>query len=147
MKKYIVTRHTLAIIPIEENKTEVIEDYNIKIIHDSSLNIIDESCKFYGSSLKGRAEGTNYLIGIRYKCPILVSEKDLLIFFPTTSAKKSDCSWINYNEIMAYQSINDDCVQIFFKNGKKLDLVVTNYIFTTQLLKSSRLDSVLKSKK
>lgn len=129
------------------SKSIIIEDYINYKVNKPVIDIIDESCKFYGSTFIGRCQSTEYLIGIKYKCPIIIRELDRIIFFPTLSIRNENCVWINYNQINKYYSVDAKKIRIEFISGKKFDINITSYTFNSQLFKASRLDSVLKSKK
>lgn len=147
MQKYIISNKTLLIKPIGSNRSRIIEDYITYEINKSVLEIVDESCKFYGSSFLGRCKSTEYLVGIKYKCPIIISEVSKLIFFPTESWRNQDCIWINYDKIKKYYSLKSKAIRLEFLSGKIVDINITNYVFSNQLFKASRLDAIVKSKK
>lgn len=147
MKKYIISNKTLAILPYSSEKSRVIEEYISYEVDKSVIEIIDESCKFYGSSFLGRCASTEYLTGIKYKCPIIVSESNKMIFFPTQSWRKEECMWINYNRLTKYYSLTPKRMRLEFLCGKNMDINISSYVFSNQLFKASRLDAILKSKK
>ena len=140
MNKYIINESTLVLFSLG-NKTQVYEKYRNLVINCDLYNLINDNCKFYGSSLNGRCESTEYLIGIKYKCPIILSERKKLIFFPTTSYKSEDCVWINYKAIDKYYLNDQYQLTICLKNNKKIELNISNHIISNQILKSSRLES------
>lgn len=141
MNKYIINESTLVLFSLG-NRTQVYEKYTNYIIDQSIMSIIDNSCKYYGSSFKGRCDATDYLIGIRYKCPIIISEKKCLIFFPTSSPRFDECVWINYKAIKKYYLNEQNELIIILNNDKKLILNISSNIMTNQILKSSRLESI-----
>ena len=141
MNKYIINESTLVLFSLG-NRTQVYEKYTNYIIDQSIMSIIDNSCKYYGSSFKGRCDATDYLIGIRYKCPIIISEKKCLIFFPTSSPRYDECVWINYKAIKKYYLNEQNELIIILNNDKKLILNISSNIMTNQILKSSRLESI-----
>lgn len=141
MNKYIINESTLVLFSLG-NRTQVYENYTNYIIDQSIMSIIDNSCKYYGSSFKGRCDATDYLIGIRYKCPIIISEKKCLIFFPTSSPRFDECVWINYKAIKKYYLNEQNELIIILNNDKKLILNISSNIMTNQILKSSRLESI-----
>ena len=83
---YEMNFDTMAIIPINSTETKVIEKEGEYIINLPSMKIIDNGCRFFGSSYVGRSEGTKSMIGINYKAPIIVEETTPIIFFPTISS-------------------------------------------------------------
>lgn len=143
---YEITKNTLAIIPIDSKRSEVIEDNDTFIINKCSTKIVDDSCKFFGSSLDGRQEGTKNLIGVNYKAPIIVEETNDVIFFPTNSPRIVDCAWISLNNLENYKK-NDNKTQILFKNGKTIDISISYGSLENQVLRSTRLESILRKRK
>ena len=100
MNDYEINAQTLAIIPLKEGKSKVIEVNNSFIINKTPIKIIDNSCKFFGSSYEGRFSGTKNLTGITHKSPIIVEESRKMIFFPTKSPRLDSCIWISFNNIL-----------------------------------------------
>lgn len=143
---YEITKNTLAIIPIDSKRSEVIEDDDVFIINKNSTKIIDDSCKFFGSSLDGRHEGTKNLIGVTYKAPIIIEETSELIFFPTNSPRIANCTWVSLNNLENYKK-NNNQTQLYFKNGKIIDIDVSYNSLENQVLRSTRLESILRKHK
>ena len=143
MDKYIINENTLALLTVD-NKVKIVEKYIDFYIEGSLNNIINDSCIYYGSTFLGRMHSAKSLLGISTKLPIIISEKKELIFFPTNSYKNTNCVWINYIEVDKYYSINSKELIITFLNKKKLVIQVSNNIFTKQLFKASRLDTIFK---
>ena len=123
---YEINRDTLAIIPIDENTSKIYEEENEYIINKSSNSIIKENCEFYGSSYEGRCIGTKNLTGIKTKYPIIIEESRNIIFFPTTSVRTQQSSWIALNKIETY-SKNQNKSKIKFKNNKDITVNISFY--------------------
>ena len=64
--KYEFSKGTLAIVPNEKDGSLVYEDDERYIIHSKPFNIMDESCKYFGSSYAGRKEGSKSILGAEY---------------------------------------------------------------------------------
>ena len=103
---YEINRATLAIIPVDEKTTKIYEEENEYVVNKSSNSIIKENCEYYGSSYEGRCIGTKYLTGIKSKCPIIIEESRNIIFFPTTSVRTQQSSWIALNKIKNFTKKN-----------------------------------------
>ncbi len=58
LEDYEINVDTLAIVPIDENKSRVYEREEEYVVSKGSNKIIERNCKYYGSSYKGRCEGT-----------------------------------------------------------------------------------------
>ena len=145
MEDYEINSNTLALIS-KNDKTKVYETNRSFIVDKSANEIIEDSCSFFGSSLSGRQKGTASLIGVTYKCPIIIEESKNIIFFPTCSPRISSCSWISLNNIENYYSNGSGRVIIKFKNGQKILLSSTFGIIENQILRSTRLESVLRGR-
>ena len=57
---YEVNINTLAILSCGKEKSRIIEKERDFIINKSTTKIIDDSCKYFGSSYLGRVEGSKY---------------------------------------------------------------------------------------
>jgi competence protein ComK len=143
---YEISRNTLAIIPIDEFTCHIIEEDNSFIVSKSSSEVIDDSCKFFGSSLSGRLEGTKNLLGNNYKNPVIIEETREIIFFPTSSLRENKCVWISLNNLEKYVK-NDTHTKVYFKNGKSVDVAVSYGSLENQILRSTRLESILRKRK
>lgn len=141
--KYEINRGTLALIPLEEKLTQVIELDDSFLISCSANKIIDNSCRSFGSSYSGRSEGTKSLLGLNYKAPIIISEAKEIIFFPTTSPRSNKCCWISLNNIVNYQKDNSNTI-INFQNNRQLKLDISSFIIENQIYKATMLESKLR---
>ena len=117
--------------------TNVTTTYGDVIFKGNNIkNILNESCISNGSSLNGRINGSKWALKSKYKLPIVVSEKEKLVFFPVKEMGKE--IWVNFemiNDVKKYK----DYVKVEFKNGLKVDINVSYTIFNNQVLKASRL--------
>lgn len=147
LDNYEINKSTLAIIPVESNISKIYEHDSNFIINKSVADIINHSCKYFGSSYMGRHEGTKSLIGISHKSPIIIEESRNLIYFPTSSPRKSDeCCWISLNHINHYMK-NDNNTIIIFENGSQLELNISIGSFDNQYSRAIKLENVLRKRK
>ena len=148
MKNYEISKNTLAIIPIGEKKSKIIEKDNSYVIDETPNRLMDSSCRYYGSTIGGRQKGTSSLTGITYKVPIIVQEENSIIFFPTTSPRLKKCCWVCLNNIESYyyDFEKKTCV-IIFDNSKKIELDISYCVLNNQILKSHRLESIVNKHK
>lgn len=146
MDNYEISPSTIAIIPIEKKKVKVIEEDNNYIVLKSTNEIINNSCKFFGSSYIGRHEGTKYLTGINYKAPIIIEETNEIIFFPTSSPRYENCCWISLKHIDKYEKELENS-KIIFKNGINLSLDISFGSLQNQILRSNLLRSIIRDRK
>lgn len=146
IEQYEINSSTLAIIPIDSNTSKVLESECEYLVNKPSIKIVDDSCKYFGSSFKGRNEGTKNLIGGNYKLPIVIEESRDIIFFPTTSPKLDECSWLSLNNLTEYQKENGKCI-VKFKNGTEITIDISIFSLENQVLRASRLENVLRRRK
>lgn len=147
ISNYEINNSTLAIIPISNKVSKIIEEDNNFIINKSTTEVVDDSCKFFGSSYLGRFEGTKSLLGINYKSPIIIEETKEIIFFPTSSPRFNDCFWISLNNIDKYLKDNNNNSIINFKNGQSIELNISYGSLENQIMRATRLESVLRKRK
>ena len=143
---YEITYDTQAIVPISNSKSKAIENTVEYIINDNTLNIMEHSCEYFGSSYEGRKEGTKKLLGITHKSPIIVEESRKIIFFPTTSPDNEECIWINLEKIENYYKVEKKMSAIRFKNGDILELNISFGSLSNQILRASRLKYILEER-
>lgn len=146
MNNYEINSSTLAIIPFNNNISKVIEENEIIEIKKDTTQIIDNSCRYFGSSYIGRFEGTKSLLGINYKSPILIEETREIIFFPTTSPRLNECHWISLKHVEKLIK-KENQTTILFKNGLELDLNISYGSLENQLLRATRLQSIVRDRK
>ena len=82
---YEINEGTLAVVSLGSSKSKIYEDKKEYIVDSTPFEIIDYSCKYFGSSYEGRKEGTKSILHIDYKVPIIIEGTNNLIFFPTSS--------------------------------------------------------------
>lgn len=146
MLDYEITEETCALIAINELCTKVVELEDDFIINNSSLKILDYSCKYYGSSYLGRKEGSISILKKLYKIPIIVEESKSLIFFPISSPRYGNTTWISLKNIKSFIKL-DKCTEITFKSGKKIILKVSYTSLQNQILRASYLEMIFLSRK
>lgn len=148
MKDYEISKETLAIIPYGKNSSIVYEKDCNFIVNNTPNNIMDESCRYYGSTIQGRQKGTTNLTGISYKAPIIINEDGNIIFFPTASPRLKKCCWISLNNIESYYyDFEKNLCIIIFDNKEKMEFDMSYCVLNNQILKSHRLESIINKRK
>ena len=147
MREYSINKNTLAVLPFGENKSIVYEKDDCFLVRQKPNKIMDDSCKYYGSSMEGRLKGTDNLIGISYKAPIIIEENSPLVFFPTSSPRLKKCAWISLNNISRYyyDEISRKSV-VKFLNDETIAFSMSYNILNNQVLKANRLEYVLRNR-
>ena len=146
MNSYEINVNTQAIIPINENKSKIIEENRTLIVNETPMKIIERSCRYFGSSYQGRFLGTKNLIGVSHKAPIIIEETREIIFFPTNSPRQSSCVWISLKHLENYKKTDQNSI-IKFYSGNLLTLDISYGMLDNQVLRATRLESVLRFRK
>ena len=110
---YEIDLSTVMLIGIDESKTKVVTLDDEFIIDIDSKKIMDNSCKFFGSSLSDRVNMTKRLVGIKSKSPIIVEDSRNIIFFPLKSVRDKCNIWISFNNLEKYVKNGDKTTFIF----------------------------------
>ena len=136
---YEIDLSTLMLIGIDDESTRVVTKDREFIVKENAKKIIDNSCRFFGSSLTDRIKVTNRLINISSKSPIIVEESRNIIFFPLKSTREKNNIWISFNNLEKYIKNENETV-FTFKNGKSISLKFSYYIIDNQVTRSLMLD-------
>ena len=143
---YEIDLSTIMLISLDDEKTKVITLDNEFIININSKKIVDNSCKYFGSSLTDRVNMTKRLINIKSKSPIVIEESRNIIFFPLKSIREKCNIWISFNNLEKY--VKSDYKTIFyFKNNKEVIVDFSYYIIDNQVTRSLMLDYEIKKRR
>lgn len=145
--KYEISKGTLAILPNEKNSSVVYEDDNRYIIKETPFKIMEDSCKYFGSTYEGRKDGAREMLGAEYKVPIVIEDSSNLIVFPTTSPLSDDCIWISLKRVERIEKIDANNTKIIFDNNTEIIVDSSYRTIENQLSRASRLDLILRNHK
>jgi len=143
---YEIDLSTVMLIGLDDEKTKVITLDNEFIIDIDSKKIVDNSCKYFGSSLSDRVNMTKRLINIKSKSPIVIEESRNIIFFPLKSIREKCNIWISFNNLEKY--VKSDYKTIFyFKSNREVIIDFSYYIIDNQVTRSLMLDYEVKKRR
>ena len=143
---YEIDLSTVMLIGIDEFKTRVVTLDSEFIIDIDSKKIIDNSCKFFGSSLSDRIKMTKRLVNVNSKSPIIVEESRNIIFFPLKSTRDKCNIWISFNNLEKYVKSYDKTI-FYFKGDNQVIIDFSYYIIDNQVTRSLMLDYELKKRR
>ena len=98
-KEYEINEGTLAVLSVDNKTSKIMEDEQDYVVKQSSFDVMDHSCRYFGSSYEGRRQGAKEIIGANYKLPIIIEDGRNIVFFPTLAAEDNECMWIAVNKI------------------------------------------------
>lgn len=146
---YEINEGTLAVMPDtnDSRKSKILEDRKEYIIDSKPYEVMDYSCKYFGSSYEGRKEGTKAVLDINYKVPIIVENSTNLIFFPTNSPDSADCIWISLKNIKTIKEDDFNSTIIIFNNDIEITIPISKRTIENQIFRASRLDLIMRNRK
>ena len=146
---YEINEGTLAVMPDtnDSRKSKILEDRREYIIDSKPYEVMDYSCKYFGSSYEGRKEGTKAVLDINYKVPIIVENSMNLIFFPTNSPDSADCIWISLKNIKTIKEDDFNSTRIIFNNDIEITIPISKRTIENQIFRASRLDLIMRNRK
>lgn len=143
---YEIDLSTVMLIGLDDVKTKIITMDNEFILDIDSKKIIDNSCKFFGSSLNDRVNMTKRLINIKSKSPIIIEESRDIIFFPLKSIRDKCNIWISFNNLEKFVKSGDKTI-FYFKGNKQVEIDFSYYIIDNQVTRSLMLDYEVKKRR
>ena len=143
---YEITTKTCAVKYRDERSCIVIEGENEIIINKPINKYLNYNCNYFGSSLEGRLKSSQMILGMKYKLPIIIEESREIVFFPTSSPRNHNCTWISLGNVENYEK-EDLSTVVTFTSGKKYKLDISLESFENQLLRASKLLLNLKNRK
>ena len=147
IKQYEFSKGTLAIVPNDENTSLVYEDNERYVVENNPFHIMEDSCRYFGSSYEGRKVGAKTILGAEYKVPIIIEDSSNLIVFPTTSPTSDDCYWLCLNRIKNIEKVDLYSTRIIFDNNREIIVPCSFRSIENQLSRASRLEFILNKRK
>lgn len=144
---YEIDLSTYLLIGIDKEHTKVITSTEEFVIEENCNHIINNSCQYFGSTLRERINFTNRIVKMKSKAPIIIEDTRNIIFFPIKSIKEDNNIWISYNNLETYEKI-DKNTRLIFKNKSHYILDYSYYIIDNQVTRSLILDyEIIKRRK
>ena len=143
---YEIDLSTVMLISLDDITTKIITMGDEFVMDMDSKKIIDNSCKFFGSSLNDRVNMTKRLINIKSKSPIIIEESRDIIFFPLKSIREKCNIWISFNNLEKFVKSGDKTI-FYFKGNKQVEIDFSYYIIDNQVTRSLMLDYEVKKRR
>ncbi len=146
IEEYEVNPFTMFVKPIAYGSkiySEIFEVEDVFLSPFKPLDIIRNSCEYYGSDYEGRRNGTKQLVGYAHKIPIAIDPTNRIFFFPTTSPNRQECIWISHEHIKDYDRVNPQETLILFNNNQSFKFPVSCSSIISQLERTAYLRTKL----
>ena len=147
MDNYEINAETLVIVPYGNGKSKVYEfDYDY-VINRLPLDIVKDSCLFFGCSFEGRKEAVKNMLNIDLKVPILIEDSNNIIFFPISSCINKNSVWISFQNLIKYSKLDEFSTVLYFQNNKQVTIDVKYNLIDNQVIRCIKLNSLLFKRK
>lgn len=148
--EYEINPQTMALIAkfgeFGQVMTEVVECQGRFEINKCPSEVVDDSCRYFASSLEGRMAGTKQVTSYTHKPPIVISEAMGIYFFPIISPKRKDCTWIAHKFIRSYKGETDHTTTILFSNGSSINVPVSHGMLANQVQRTAHFRIILEDR-
>lgn len=146
-----ITPLTMAVIPVDSSlrkKTSslVLEETGERVVKHNPTRLVDLSCHFFGSSLRGRLEGTASIAGITHKAPIIIDSPLGMYYFPTTSPYSPECIWLSHSHIEKIVEVSLKRTEVYFINRQTLMLDISFHSMQNQIMRTAQFRFVVENR-
>lgn len=149
-KDYEINPQTMALIAkfdeFGQVFTKVVERAGSFEIMKCPSQVVDDSCRYFASSLDGRISGTKQVTSYTHKPPIVISEAMGIYFFPIISPKRKECSWIAHKYIRSYKGESVQTTTVQFSNGSSMTIPVSVGMFANQVQRTAHFRVILEDR-
>src|SRR5699024_265998 len=139
---YEISPLTMAIIAIENESgiinTQIFENETNYLINKYPVKMIDHACRYFGSSLRGRQDGTKDISGITHKALTYIDNEIDMYFITTSSPRNKNRSWIAHYHIDFIQLTTNQMTEVHFKNGQKIILDISYGSMMNQIQRTAQ---------
>ncbi|MCB6217925.1 competence protein ComK [Bacillus paralicheniformis] len=147
---YEVNSSTMAVLPLGEGEkpaSKILETDRTFRVNMKPFQIIERSCRYFGSSYAGRKAGTYEVIKVSHKPPIMVDHSNNIFLFPTSSSTRPQCGWLSHAHVHEFCAAKYDNTFVTFVNGETLELPVSitsfeNQVYRTAWLRTKFIDRI-----
>lgn len=117
----------------ENNQTRMITFNNQQYVIDQRTeSILKTCCLHYGTTLEGAIKAIRHHLKIRQKCPVLLSAKHQLMFFPIPLSHNQQKLWIRYLPSLTSKRVSNHQCMVSF-NHQTITIEVDNRMVARQI--------------
>ncbi|MED4455648.1 competence protein ComK [Metabacillus fastidiosus] len=139
---YIIKGNTMMIIPFYAEQgalnSIVIDRFEAVKVKRKSQNIIDESCIYFASDMKGRIRSAAKILKGHQMLPIVISKMNKTCMIPISSPYNKRCIWVSYRHIIDITSYKRKSI-LTLENGQRFELNVSRKAMENKINRANRL--------
>lgn len=147
LAEYVIKPKTIAIIPKYDKNgylySIVIEGRLIYLVDMTPNKIMEYSLLHFASNLKGANSGSRFILGNISMCPIKISSKLDIFWFPCKSPNQEDCIWLAHGHVVDYKQIDKNLTQIYLSYGHSVTVEMNKTNFEKKYDRATKLRYIL----
>jgi competence protein ComK len=124
-----------TILMINQNNQTILlqSDGSTNLVNQSSKAVLNQACLDYGSTLQGTVDAIKHHLKIKQKCPVCVSIRHHMMFFPIPYGEATCSLWIRYHPLMQAYAISSNQSVIQFNDSLKFTIDVNIRMIKRQI--------------
>jgi competence protein ComK len=150
IKNYNINEKTIMLTGIYGRhghlQTLVIETGKTFRVNNSSEQILNNSLKRMGTTLRRALDDARANLGNLNMCPIKINSKLGVYMFPSKSPKRPDCVWFSLVHIKGVRSIGKNKTKVYFSHDHSIIVDCTLESFKTKLHRALKLRRIIAEK-
>lgn len=113
-----------------DNKSKIITTHGIYYSRMTVLNLLNNACIRYASTMEGRMQATRIFMKYSKKTPILIEPSEIGAF-PTMSYQNAECVWL-FNHHFDVEDLGKRKSEVTFRNGTSSTVFVSKNVLLKQ---------------
>jgi len=113
-----------------KEKTRIVTTHGIYYSEESALNLLEDACNRFASTLEGRLKAIRKLMNYSVKTPLLI-EPNHFGAFPTMSYRHLECVWI-FNHPIQVEEVSKGKSIVLFSNGISVSVNASKHVLLKQ---------------
>ncbi len=124
-----------TILMINQNNQTILlqSDGSTNVVNQQIKAILNQACLDYGSNLQGSIDAIKYHLKIKQKCPVCVSIRHHMMFFPIPYGETNCSLWIRYHPLMQAYAVSSNQSVIQLNESLKLTIDVNIRMIRRQI--------------
>ncbi|RYL95885.1 competence transcription factor (CTF) [Sporolactobacillus sp. THM7-4] len=139
--QFTIHRGTMALLPYDSSEgrlwTFVVDEDRVRTVKMSPLEVIKNSCSYYGSTYSGRKRGAASM-GYKSMPPICVCSELNIYFFPLMSEANRECIWLAHSHIRQWEVVDNSTIQVLLTHNQPLRIPVHQSVFVKKVFRTAQ---------
>jgi competence protein ComK len=147
LKNYFINENTILLTGIHGHhgqlQTLVIETGKTFRVNNTAEQILNNSLKKMGTTLRGALDHAKANLGNMNMCPIKMNSQVGLYLFPSKSPKRPDCVWFSLIHVKGAKGLGKNKTKVLLSHGHSIIVDCTLASFKTKLHRAFKLRKMI----